>query len=481
MPEQQDQVDAIGPAYQRQMKAWQLIEDLMGGTAAMRRAEQRWLPREPLESSREYEARLARTMLYNGLADAIQRVVSKPFTRPAAINGDLPERTAELEDDVDGTGRTFTSFAREWFDSGVRYGMSHCLVDFTRREGEEVPNAAEDTGRAKLIIVDPPRLLGFRADGDKLTEVRILEVRDEPSGTYTSRETKFVRVYRETEWELWRQDGKKWSMFDSGSHSFGAVPLVTFYTTPIAYLESKPPFEDLAWVNIAHWQSFSDQRHILRFARFGLLFAKGFGEDDLDPEGTGGNEHLDDEGRNTSGARSGIAVGPNKLITADSKDADLKYVEHSGAAIGAGEKDLERLEERMEVLGLQPMIRRTGGTTATARAIDEAKTTNDVQAWIRECEGGLRQVLDFAAQWYGEEVSDDTVVDIFNEFGISLTREVDAKTLLQLEAMGSITKKTMLLELKRRGVLSDELDIDAELENLEPEDTGVDEPEEVEV
>ena len=39
---------------------------------------------------------------------------------------------------------------------------------------------------------------------------------------------------------------------------------------------------DLAWLNLAHWQSASDQRHILHVARVPFLFGRGLSEGEID-------------------------------------------------------------------------------------------------------------------------------------------------------------------------------------------------------
>ena len=44
-----------------------LVRDLLGGTAAMRRAGAKWLPREDAESWQAWQARLNRSVLFNGL------------------------------------------------------------------------------------------------------------------------------------------------------------------------------------------------------------------------------------------------------------------------------------------------------------------------------------------------------------------------------------------------------------------------------
>ncbi|HDY86886.1 MAG TPA: hypothetical protein ENH82_02085, partial [bacterium] len=56
-------------SYERMAEKWDLINDLLGGTKAMQASGEKWLPSEPAESQLAYDARLSRSVLYNGLRD----------------------------------------------------------------------------------------------------------------------------------------------------------------------------------------------------------------------------------------------------------------------------------------------------------------------------------------------------------------------------------------------------------------------------
>ena len=143
-------------------------------------------------------------------------------------------------------------------------------------------------------------------------------------------------------------------------------------------MTARPPLLDMAWLNLAHWQSASDQRHILHIARVPLLF-----------------------GRNLQVPETGLDIGPNRLILSDDPSADLRFVEHSGAAIEAGRQDLRDLEEeRMAILGLDLIARRPGHMTATAKAIDAAQRM-PLTSLITVLQQGLQEMLIAAARWYG--------------------------------------------------------------------------------
>tara|TARA_R110000823_G_scaffold105276_1_gene223630 strand:- start:78 stop:788 length:711 start_codon:yes stop_codon:yes gene_type:complete len=216
-------------------------------------------------------------------------------------------------------------------------------------------------------------------------------------------------------------------------------------------MTADPPFEDLAWLNLAHWQSLSDQRNILRFARMPLLYQFGISEEEIESE---------------------ITIGPSQLIRSINPDAKMGYVEHGGRAIESGDKDLRNLEAQMEVMGLQPLISKTGGATATGRALDESRTHSNIQAWIRALEDTLGEALAVAGRWMGVELPDDVAVDVFSDFGLTMKAEQDIRALVDMRKSNLITHKTFLEEVKRRGLLSDTVDVDIEIEMVDEEATA---------
>src|SRR3546814_11327266 len=101
---------------------------------------------------------------------------------------------------------------------------------------------------------------------------------------YTTLFRSQIRVLEPGRWSLWRRADavrdRPWRRHAGGETSFGppgfgTLPLVTVYAERTGYLTARPPLLDLAWLNLAHWQSSSDQRHILHVARVPILFEIG--------------------------------------------------------------------------------------------------------------------------------------------------------------------------------------------------------------
>lgn len=147
----------------------------------------------------------------------------------------------------------------------------------------------------------------------------------------------------------------------------------------------------------------------------------------------------------------------------------LRYVEHTGAAIGAGAADLKDIEERMEILGMQPLLRRTSSSTATGVAIDDKRISSEIIAWIMATELFLTDLFNMAASWLNITLPDNFKVDIFSDLGLSVRATDDINALIQSRRAGEISRETFLREVKRRGLLDESVDIEHEIEAINAE------------
>jgi len=466
-----NRVDVTSIAYDAMAVDWELLDDLLGGTTAMRARGRTWLPQREKEKDTVYLQRLAGSYLYEAYRDTLEKLASKPFSRSIALreDGQLPDPLRGIADDADRQGNDLTSFFGDVFREAIHRGLSHVIVDMPMTGGSLSIADERDLGiRPYFVHLSPRNVLGWATrvgpnGADELVQLRILEEVTRPDGLYGEKQINRIRVWNAPigggpgTVELWEAekahvqvdvvthsltDTDSYVLIDVVSHSYPGIPLRTLYMKRTGVMIGEPVLKALGWLNLEHYQSLSQHRHILQFARHGILFGKGFSESELE----------------------GLVIAASHLVKSTNQDAALEYVEHRGEAIAAGERDLERIESRMEVLGLQPMMERTGGQTATARAMDEAKTANNLQSWARLAENMIRELYDVAATWVNAEVPDDFGVDVFNDFGVSLRGSEEIAELLKARLAGELTQQTYLAELKRRGVLAETVDVEAEAE-----------------
>lgn len=452
-------VDTLSDAYKTMRAAWNLPDALRGGTRAMRDASTVYLPREPKEKETAYLARLNRTVLFNAYRDSLERLGSKPFRRPIVVEG-LPDDLKPMIADCDGRGTSLTTFARRWLISAIHRGIGHVLVDFMPNPDRRVraDPAAPKRFLPYFVLVDASEVIGFREEADlgppKLSQLRRLTKAFVDDGDWGEKLVESVTVYDYGAVRRFVKVEDAWVQFgDVTAISIkDRIPIVSANLCETGFMTAAPCLEDLAWINLAHWQSSSDQRACLRYARLPILFRKG--------------DFRDEDGKETTT----VTIGPGCVIASSDTSADLKYVEHTGAALKVGQDDLDSLERKMEVLGLAPMMRRTGGETATGKAMDAAQAATDLGGWIAILESALTECFTVAAQWMGVELGDDFKLKIAADAELSAQGDSELRALSSARLNGDISRKTFLAELKRRGVLSDTVDIESEVAASDADD-----------
>jgi len=226
------------------------------------------------------------------------------------------------------------------------------------------------------------------------------------------------------------------------------IPVVPFYTNRKAFMVAAPPLNTLADVNIAWWQSNSDQRVILHYARVPILFGAGFQPEDA------------------------FTLSVAELSTATDPQSSLQWVEHSGEAIGAGRDDLKDLELLMEVLGLQLLVQKSGGQSATGEALDSKKETSQLARIAEDLRDALQKVFQIMGTFAGRAVVAD--VEVNTEYTVIGMTNVEYTALLSARNTGNISQRTLLDEFKRRGLLSPRVDIDKEVSDTADEGMGDD-------
>lgn len=443
------------------------LDALMGGTSAMRKAGQDYLPKWPLENELQYEYRRKTSTLYNAFAKTIKSLSAKPFLEPITYEGFDADTEAWFEN-IDLAGNKLDLFAHGIFEDGLADGLTHILVDFPTTNGELKTVADEKSAgvRPYMVQIDHDRVLGWQTaliNGVvTLTQIRFMECVEEPDGQWGTKEVEQVRLLEPGKWQKWRapettatNDGTEWVLYEEGVTTLSYIPWVTFYTGRCDYMEARPPLEDLADLNIKHWQSSSDQDKLLHTARVPILARIGY-----------------------QGDENTMAIGPSVLdIPAG---GDIKYVEHTGKAIDAGRTSLQDLEQQMESLGAELLTAKPGNKTATQSAIDSSQAQSQLQEMVGELEDALDQAIDIMLDWVGKKTDSTGHVTVYKDFA---TIQVNGQTVQPfvsalgvLNTMAILSKEDVFNECKRYGVINPDLiweEVEARIANEGPALLGV--------
>lgn len=455
-------VDKENAEYESMEEGLNLVDDLRQGTAKLREMHEVYLPKFESEKPENYKRRWSSATLHNAFEETVGMLVGKAFAKPPGLDDDVPleikgdDNNIGLIEDIDRQGNHFQVFAENLFKCGLRSGLSHILIDSTPLPEGTVTEAE------KKVAGHRPYWIHFQAkdvfawsseivDGKQtLVQVRIRQKVVAKEGEFDSKlidqilvlDIGRARTFRKAE----ESDSNSWTLheerpmigFDGTPLTY--IPLVTFYADEDnGFMTSIPPLLDLAYKNIEHFQVHSDYRNCLTVAMFPIFCISGW------------------QGDENSGT---IALGPTTTVKLSDPSAKAYFAEHSGAALNAGRQFLSDLKEEMGMYGLRMLLPKPGQSpTATGEAISEAKTSSQLQVAVLRLKDALELALDYTARWLGlgDDAGGSVTVD-----NASLTLSLqDIDEILKAAGAPSkpvIDTETAIDELKRRGVLGDDVD-----------------------
>jgi len=483
MPKTQpyDRPDYTGTLYRTMAPFWEQVADVRDGTAPMRAAGPKYLPKHPLESATAYRNRLKQSTFFNAFDHTLSGIVGMTFRRPPTLGTDVPDairgRAEERDpttdaiiraavkghaENIDHQGTSLDVFLREVFDTAAHKGHALIYVDMPERlrAGSNPDGSANlrdevEAGiRPYWLKYSPEDIINWRYENsggvEKLAQLTLRETKLEPVGLYGEQQIVRYRVLRPGAWDLYRltTDARgEQQVISEGSGTTGLteIPVTAIYGRKLAELHSAPPLLALSDLNIAHWQLLSDYRHILHVANVPVMVRIGA----------------------PPGAPGATGIGPSKIFDVGA-GGDLKYVEHRGSAIGAARTELLDIEERMAITGMQLLARSNQVTaTATEKILDSAEQSSTLQVMVRSMISGTERALSFHANYLGEKTGGSLNVSA-NFQGLALDPS-KLQTYSQMVAARQMSLVTFWSMMKQHGELPEEFDFELEKRRLEDE------------
>lgn len=383
-------------AYKRQMPALTIARDLWEGTAKVRDRTTAYLPMAPGEKGVDYRSRLLRSVFLNVFRNTIEGLTGFVFREDPELGEDVPPAIAEAWENIDQAGTHGDVFLRDLMTDAMTAGHAAILVEYPKTEGQQTA-ADEAAGiRPYWIHVRKENILSWRVANEAgrlvLTQVVLRECTSVPDGMFGDREqTRYRVLYREGGVVGYRlleilneASGQSVREVDAGLYrNQEEIPLAEVRTAGSTGLfESQPPFLDLAYLNVAHYQQWSDYATSIHMTCVPFLFTAGV--------------HLLDEQGNQ------ITVGPNSAIASSDPQAKAMYVSHDGAALGTCKGALDDLKTDMAMLGLAALqSSKRVAETATAKELDQAASDAALAVTARGVQDGVERALAFHARYLG--------------------------------------------------------------------------------
>ena len=460
---------------------WDMVETILGGTLAIRKAGKTYLPKFPNETDKDYDYRCLNAKFTNIYRDIVEGLASKPFAKEVQIKeGSGSKKIEELLEDIDGQGNHLHVFAANLFFQSINDAIDWVFVDKPPVPfGASVAVEKEMGVRPYWIHVPAKRMLAVYSavvnGKEEFIHCRIHEpecIRVDFKETYVNRVREIDRPaqidakgrttgYGPAEWRLWEEQAdttdtsrKKWVIIDQGLIAIGVIAIAPFITgrRKEGSWQFVPPMQDAAYLQIEHYQQETNLKSIKEHAAFPML------------AGNGVTPPTDESGKIMM-----VPVGPKTVLYApmssEGRAGSWQFIEPNASSLTFLAADVKATDQQLRELGRQPLTAQSANMTVVTAAANSAKGSSAVQAWAMSLKDCLEQAFKLTCMWLPGETSEPEVV-VFTDFAVDLESDKAPEFLLKLREGGEISRKALLNEAKRRDFLSSEYDADKDMEEI---------------
>lgn len=456
---------------------WQMVETILGGAKAMRKAAQTYLPKFPQERDKDYEYRRSNAKFTNIYRDIVENLAQRPFSTEVTIADGAPESISKFIEDVDGQGNHLHVFAGETFFAGINNAIDWILVDYTKGVPGNATRADEQRlgVRSYWVRVPASAMLAVYSDmidgKEQFIHARIHEPSSERAG-YGEKTYNRVRVlnrepldgggYGPATYEVFeeRKDDKgaiEWVSTEGPAPiSIGIIPLVPFISGRRMGQSWRfhPPMQDAAFLQVEHFQQESGLKHAKALTAFPML------------AGNGVSPPIGDNGKPVT-----VAVGPGSVLFAPPSEkgsASWSFVEPSATSLRFLADDIKETGQALRELGRQPLTAQSGNLTVVTTAFAAQKGNAAIQAWALNLKDALENALLLTGMWLKEAFEPEVLID--TDFDLGMGDDDTFEHVLKMSEgdYPIISREATISEAKRRNILSPEYDGEGDLALIDP-------------
>lgn len=464
--------DTTSSDYVAMLPYWNMVDAILEGADAMRKAGEAYLPKFPNETIVDYDYRLDNAKFSNIFSDIVSSLAAKPFAEPVALKeGTADERFTALADDIDGRGNNLHVFASEVFYAGIASAIDWILVDFAKaKPGATLADERKSGVRPYWVRIPAKSMIAVYSaviDGrEQFTHVRFEQTTKARSGfdeVCVSRIRVFDRAplfdeagnitgYAAPTFQVWEQrtTGRwkgTWTVVDEGPMTIDEIPVRPFATgrRKGGSWTFTPPLQDAAHLQVEHYQQETGLKSIKELTAFPMLAGNG-----VQPQMKGD-------------VVVPVPVGPKTTLYAppsgeDGQHGEWAFVEPSATSLEFLAKDVERTEKQLRELGRQPLI--ASQMTVVQAGMNAQKANSAIQAWALGLKDTLEACFWLTAKWLKSDLK--PVVQVFTDFALEMGDDKGPDFLLTMREKGDLSRSTLWSEAKRRNILSGDFDPKAE-------------------
>lgn len=444
----------ILPQLEQSYDCWTLMNsDGLGS------AKEKYLHREPAEPVKAYKARLARATYAPMYRDAI-RAYAGLLSRFNLI--DSPPSLDENKTNVDLQGSSIQSFLTQADEIALRDGGACVMVDIMpEKSATNFFDQMSDGRHPYFILIKRADVINWQVSYERgreiVSQVTVRQLRSVPDeeGKYGSKVEPIYYVLTPGKVETYRlvKSGvSRWSNRKVGKDietTIPIVPIAWYGATTSRFAQGDLPMDGLADLSIQHFQMRSDLSELLHKCAMPVPVRKGA---PIGPDGQA----------------APLILGPNTAVDLPAEGGDFSFAEPSGKSLERHQQEIKHIEELMDRSSLN-FLYGANVKTATEASLRASQVASSVSALIRNKTSMFSAVMRLWA-WYAGEISSITA-----ESGIAINDSLINKPLgasemaqlVNLYGNDLLSKKTVLDELQRGGILDPDLVVQDEMNRID--------------
>ena len=418
----------------------------------------KYLHREPAEPMSAYQARIDRSTYTPIYRDSIRSY--------AGLLGrfqlmDAPPSMVDNADNVDLQGSSMQSFLARTDEMALRDGGAFIMVDMMPENGaDNFFDQAHDGRHPYFLSISRCDVINWKVRYNRGMEsleqvtVRQLKSMPDPEGGFGSKVEPIYYVLTPGKVEIYRLvkvNASRWenSKVDEMATSLPVVPLVWYGATTTRFAQGDLPMDGLADLSIQHFQMRSDLSELLHKCAMPVPVRKGA------PIGPDGRP-------------APLVLGPNTAVDLSAESGDFFFAEPTGKSLERHQDEIKHIEALMDRSSLN-FLYGANVKTATEASLRASQVSSSVSALIRNKTSMFVTIMRLWA-WYAGEQSSITAESGLSINDSLISKPIEASEMAQMVNLYTnelMSRRTLLEELQRGGVLDPDLVVEEELARIE--------------
>lgn len=394
-----DKVKTFHPDYTRLQALRQIIEDVRGGTAVLRKKFNTYLPKFESETEISHKRRYNHTPFLNLYNKTEETLTGFVFQDPIELGDDVPAKIKQIAESIDSKGNHLDVFAKERFQKSFD-GASCWLVNYPPQING---TASDDATRFPFFVpYDQSDVIMWDEEVNPTTnksELNLIVLLEEKKKKKNLFEREIVTRYRvfylddagDCNYVLIEESKNKdarskssFELIDEGfifqaSTNGIAKPFNEIPFCIVGNLCDAPPLMDIAYKNLEHYETYSDYKSLMHKVCLPLP---------------------------TSIGKAEISELSSDSLIEVPIGGDFKIVETSGDALTLVRQCLEDVKREIGILGLSAVVddqTQEANVTATEVLLNSIEDTAFLATRARQMQDALEKGFYFMALYLGEK------------------------------------------------------------------------------